>query len=697
MQPSPLVVMVDAAPPDALPVRPEGIAPALTERPQWVLWTWGRTDKGKWTKLPTRPNGRLASTSDPSTWSPFETVLASYRRGGYPGLGYIFGDSDPFTGVDLDDVRDPGTGTLLDWAFEVVEQLQTYTDVSVTGTGVKLVARADLPGKRRRRNDHPGGGGVEMYQRRRFFALTGHTVGGQSDVRPRQDVINRLQEQLLENPPWVEKKAPPPPRPAPRTDQPLPGDEVLFERIRHSRHAAGFEALWRGDTSGYSTTDNEGHSEADLALCNFLRFYSGPAVRESDVDRLFRRSGLYRDKWDSKRGDGTYGTLTLRKAFEGGDYYTSDPGPPVVIGHAGANGRPTQEPDVPASEWAVSVDGRPALQTLPEHTTPAQRNQKKRTIEIYTGLGLRDAEFPQPQWVVPGLLSEGLNILAGKPKQGKSMMALNLALTIAAGGKALGEIQTTPGDVLYLSLEDKFRRVQSRARKMIAGLPAQVSGRFHVATHWPNQQTGGLELIRWWGSRVERPVLVIVDVWAKFRPAERVKGSAYGQDYDNLSDLKGVVDEMGCSSLVLMHCRKAGSDDALEEVSGTMGLTGVADGIVVLTRARNDNEAKIFTTGRDFQDEELAIRFDPETLTWRSLGKAEEHMAGKLQTAVLAYLRSLLGEKAFTPDIAAAVNEPPDNLRTVLHRLHQRGIIRRVGKAWAYPGDDPDATTGGEA
>src|SRR5262249_34565487 len=143
---------------------------------------------------------------------------------------------------------------------------------------------------------------------------------------------------------------------------------------------------------------------------------------------------------------------------------------------------------------------------------------------------------------IPGLLSEGLSILAGKPKMGKSFLALNLAMTIAAGGKALGDIETVAGDVLYMALEDRLRRVQVRARKMLAGLGGGARPPRHVAVSWPRQEQGGLDHLSRWLDAADNPRLVIIDVVAKFRTASTGRRNVYEEDYEVLSQIKDVLD-----------------------------------------------------------------------------------------------------------------------------------------------------------
>lgn len=370
----------------------------------------------------------------------------------------------------------------------------------------------------------------------------------------------------------------------------------------------------------------------------------------------------------------------------------TNPPPPNTNGKHKGRRDAAQEQQQP-TQWEVIVNGVSSLVDSPVDLVHVRSAPIRPKIELWTVPGLLKMEMPPVNWVVPGILSEGLNILAGKPKQGKSMLALNLGMTVAAGGMALGDIQTTPGDVLYLSLEDKQRRIHARASKMLKGLKMRSgsgvlpSTRLQIATLWPRQDAGGVNAIRWWARNVERPSLVIIDVWGRFKTASK-QGNQYEQDYEHMGEVKQAVDEIACSSMVLHHCKKGASDDVLEEISGTMGLSGAADGSIVLTRSRNDNDAKIFITGRDTPELELALRFDPETLTWTSLGNADQHVQGKLQAAILAYLRTVSEKGAFSNDIAAAINASPDSVRSVLHRMHDKRLIKRVGKAWAYPADE---------
>lgn len=303
--------------------------------------------------------------------------------------------------------------------------------------------------------------------------------------------------------------------------------------------------------------------------------------------------------------------------------------------------------------------------------------------QIWTLTDLLAQDFPPPSWAVPGLLSEGLSLLAGKPKLGKSWLSLNLALTIAAGGMALGTTRVIPGPVLYLSLEDRLRRVQDRARRVLRGLGVEASERLHIAVEWPRAHEGGLDLINTWLANNEGARLVIVDVWAKFRSLPKGGNrNAYDVDYEGISDLKKIIDAHRSSALLVHHCKKAKAEDALDEVSGTLGLAGAADGTIVLTKARSETEAELFLTGRDIEEQSLAVEYDTVNFVWKSLGKAAERTESKLKAGVLAFLRNNPCTPFSVPDIANHLAIEEDRrayLRVVLSRLSDAGLVTRLG------------------
>lgn len=167
--------------PSALPVDPDGVRPELIALDQWVCWEARRRidNPAEWTKVPINARtGAKASATDPQTWAPFATALARYRRDGLSGVGFVVTRDDPYTGIDLDKCRDPGTGALAPWAAAIVADLDSHAEVSPSGTGVRVWIVGSLAGLL---PDGRGGrrrGPIELYSHDRYFAVTGHLLNG---------------------------------------------------------------------------------------------------------------------------------------------------------------------------------------------------------------------------------------------------------------------------------------------------------------------------------------------------------------------------------------------------------------------------------------------------------------------------------------------------------------------------------------
>lgn len=159
----------------------------MKERHQWVLF---RFEGEKNRKVPYRPNGKRASVKAPKTWSSFEQVVAAYNKGGFDGIGFVFTEGDPYCGIDLDGCRDPATGMIVSWAQEIINKLPSYTEVSVSGTGVHIIVRATIAAAVRVK-------GVEIYHKERFFTMSGAPIeGAPSTIEDAQEAVVKLWEEL---------------------------------------------------------------------------------------------------------------------------------------------------------------------------------------------------------------------------------------------------------------------------------------------------------------------------------------------------------------------------------------------------------------------------------------------------------------------------------------------------------------------
>jgi hypothetical protein len=306
--------------PEPIPVNPGGISGELISYPHWVCWrfVW-KSKRGEWSKVPINPEtGENAKANDLTTATSFQQALEYHQREDTDtdGLGFIVTGS-PFAGVDQDGVFDPATGEFVDGARDRLETLDAPSEFSPGGRGTRTFLIGDLPDGSRK------GDPVEMYDSGRYLTVTGQRIEWTPDEIPaRDDGEERLAEvhrEVFPDDYTEDDQQDLADVESPTGDVEL-DDEDLIERAKNAENGEKFSRLWNGSTAGYDS-----HSEADLALCNLLAFWTGGD--RGQIDRLFRKSGLMRPKWDDEctaEGD-TYGEHTIDKALSGRtEYYDPD-------------------------------------------------------------------------------------------------------------------------------------------------------------------------------------------------------------------------------------------------------------------------------------------------------------------------------------------------------------------------------------
>lgn len=277
----------------------------LREKKQWVCWRLEPDrDGGKPRKMPINPlTGKGAMSNNPSTWTDYDTAVDAAERYGYTGIGYMFAKDGGIVGVDIDHCYDPETGKFNQVAAAILAKQPTYAEFSPSGDGVHLFFRGTKPSGSSKNTET----GVEMYDSARYFTVTGRQLPGAPDsIADGTDTLAWIHEQYIKK--ARKKKAP---RQKKSAGTKL-SDEELLDKASSTGDGDSFSALLRGEWQ-----DNfPSQSEADMALCRKLAFWSGKDREQ--MDRIFRSSGLYRPKWDEKHhADGaTYGEETLSKAIE---------------------------------------------------------------------------------------------------------------------------------------------------------------------------------------------------------------------------------------------------------------------------------------------------------------------------------------------------------------------------------------------
>ena len=287
-------------------VNADSIPQELKDRHQWVLWKW-ETVNDKLTKVPYTTTGYGAGSTDPKTWNSFGAVL---KTKGYNGIGFVVSADDPYCGIDLDKCIDD-QGHFSDRATKIVDRFDSYTEITPSGHGLRIWIRGKkLPDSHCKKN-FPGEGAIEIYDTGRFFTMTGdHVQRTQDDILDRQVELDKFYGEL-----W------PPESPAIITNSgttPVMPDEEILKILKRAENSKKFIKLWAGEWTG----DYGSWSEADLALCSVIEFYTMDPVQ---IDRIFRQSKLMRDKWDEKHGTLTYGQKTAQKVIDPAKPHYSPP------------------------------------------------------------------------------------------------------------------------------------------------------------------------------------------------------------------------------------------------------------------------------------------------------------------------------------------------------------------------------------
>ncbi len=280
---------------------PENIPQELKDLNQWVLYRLvKKPGKEKPDKIPYQTNGIYkASTTNPKTWCSFEDALVAYETKGFDGIGFVFTKDDSYTGIDFDNCVNPETKTIKPWAKEWIDKFASYTEFSPSMTGTHTIVKGKLPSEKgKKKADY------EIYSHSHYFTFTGDVVDPEySNIEDRQIVVGDLYKFLKGSSGEAKDEIPLP------EGHELTENEIkeIINKATYAKNGEKFSKLLDGEWEGLGYPSQ---SEADLALCNLLAFWTNN--NPTGIDQIFRKSGLYRDKWgreDIREG-------TMKKAIE---------------------------------------------------------------------------------------------------------------------------------------------------------------------------------------------------------------------------------------------------------------------------------------------------------------------------------------------------------------------------------------------
>lgn len=299
-------------------------------------------------------------------------------------------------------------------------------------------------------------------------------------------------------------------------------------------------------------------------------------------------------------------------------------------------------------------------------------------LKVIDGESLVDMRLPPTRFCVQTLLPQGVTILGGAPKVGKSWLVLDLCVRVAKG-EPIWNLPTTKGATLYLCLEDTERRVQER----LLGITDDVPANAFFAVTAKTLADGLTEQIRQFVSEHPDTVLVAVDTFQMVRGSD--SDPSYASDYQEIQVLKKLADELGISLLLVHHLRKQGDSDPLNKLSGTTGISGAVDAVFVLDKSkRSQSGATLICTGRDIEYRELELRFERDACAWALVADSADAPELLLPTeiaALIAFMHSIGfysgSNSAFTEQFNSFSG---DNLSAK--------ALKQMMNKWRYPLED---------
>ena len=293
------------------------------------------------------------------------------------------------------------------------------------------------------------------------------------------------------------------------------------------------------------------------------------------------------------------------------------------------------------------------------------------SLDAITAHELDAKQFDPVRWIIPGILPAGVTLLAGAPKIGKSWIMMDWCAAVASGGKVFGDIDVHPAHVLYLALEDNVRRLQSRLRKICRG---HVPDFLRFGMSAPRIDTGLIPRLHVWMQKHPFTRLIVIDTLARIRPPQTRNADTYAADYLVGSQLIKVAAKYNLAIVLVHHTNKSKSTDELDLVSGSNGLSGGCDNVMIMTRGRGENQASLYITGRDIENEQtLELTFDKFSAQWMRSGSDDcesETIGDELRLFRLLRSRRSLS----VSELMGSINLPAVEVSAIFLSLVERGV-----------------------
>jgi hypothetical protein len=513
---------------------PENIPEELKALKQWVMYRLvKKAGKDKLEKVPYQTDGVKASTTNSKTWCSFEQAVEAFEKEGFDGIGFVFTKGDPYCGVDLDNCINVEENIIEPWSMEWIEKFESYTERSPSGTGIHTIVKGKLPSEKGKKK-----GDYEIYDWGRFFTFTGNIINSEcSHIEERQEVVEEFYNFIAD-------------KQTNKTEIPLPeghelsNDEIgeIFKKARSAPNSEKFTTLFDGDweSLGYPS-----QSEADLALCKQLAYWTND--NPVGIDQIFRKSGLYREKWDRE----DYRNTTIMNALALNQQHTKDD--------------PKDDPKESSGNNNEKVKGFSLV-----HISDVKHQPMEYQIDKI--------------WTV-----NSVGIMSSPPGNYKTWLAWEIAVCIASGTKLFGLYECRKGKILAFNAEDSpsvvtRSRIAAIARKKKLNLDKLDLQLLDIPAITLNDEgtQKQLEIT----IKQYKPDMIIFD---PLRNVHSLDEDSATEMTKLLHFLREINRKYSCSILLVCHDKKHGTgngNDRAMKVRGSSALIGWRDVAIFLNKGK---------------------------------------------------------------------------------------------------------------
>lgn len=661
------------------------IPASMKADPRWIVWRLTLRDE-RWTKVPFRADTRKeASSTDHRTWGSFSSAWEAYCNGDFDGVGFVLGDG--WAGVDIDKcivAVGEHAGHISSEASAIIAELDSYAEISPSGLGVKVFVRGILPAGRRRI------GAIELYDSGRYFTVTGRRIGNVAEPSERSEQLASIHARIFGPSSIAGGTVSRPTRAGVEGS-----DSDLLDLAFAATNASKFRCLWEGEyaAGGYSS-----RSEADLALCSMLAFWCGPD--ESRIDRMFRQSGLYRDKWNSDY----YRNRTIALALANRtDFYKAEVPitPQPICGWKKASG--SEEGGLSVAEGTATVGVSDTSATPAVHPDPVQSAIVARPAPVAGMPRFRyysEVKMEKITWLWDQRLPAGkLVLLAGNPGVGKSFLTCDMAARVSSGRAWPCEAHgREPRDVIMLNAEDKPEDTVG-PRLFAAGADLSRVVTVDAVTTVEKGREGerlfsiadDIASLAYVCRQCKNPGLVVIDPVTAYMGA--VDGNSNVEVRAVLAQLSAFATEFNVTVLAVTHMNKRMDSQAIYRTIGSIAFTAAARTVHFVVKDQGDQKRRLFLPAKNNVGEDAgglaytiastdegaaALEWEPAAITMtldEAMAPGDGGRPPEELKAAETFLREMLanGPKA-SADVDDAAKEHGLSKRTVKRARQAIGV-----------------------